>query len=207
MCSACRRQLIVLDAAFTRRPDDRLEAGRGAELAATGPISIVARFAFAEPVRHAIHLLKYGGERARSEWFALELQSLIDPLIRDDILLVPVPLTKRRERLRGFNQSAEITRHLSKLTGAPHDVPLRRIRETRPQVELSGLERIHNVRGAFQAASSLDRRTVILIDDVVTTGATLRECATACLAAGASAVVGLAAASGLADGRGEGPAR
>lgn len=197
MCSACRSRIRYLDSSRTVSVSVQGD-GAGATCARTVPI--VARFVFAEPVRHAIHLIKYRGERARSEWFAAELRALIEPWADDNALVVPVPLTKRRERNRGFNQSAEIALRLSKLAGvACNPAALRRVRETQPQVELTGLERIHNVRGAFEAAEPLDGRTVILIDDVATTGSTLRECAAACYAAGALSIVGIAAASGWTD--------
>jgi ComF family protein len=206
MCDACRELLVCIDAPIASRPgaSARSGASRESDLAGTASITVYARFVYAEPVRHAIHLLKYQGERARSEWFADELQALVVPLLRDDLVIAPVPLAGRRERMRGFNQSAEIAQRLSTLTGANYAPFLKRVRDTQPQVELSGLERIHNVRGAFSATASLDRSTVIVVDDVVTTGATLRECARACLAAGAGSVIGIAAASGLTGASGSG---
>lgn len=112
------------------------------------------------------------------------------PELAEVSALVPVPLHPRRLLSRGFNQSREIVRLLS----ARHKLPIRqewlaRVRRTRPQMELSRLERAANIEGAFSAAGQgLAGATVLLCDDIMTTGATLEECARALTAAGARAV-------------------
>lgn len=187
LCAMCSERLVDLDGPGTREPT-------GTDFS---PFELHARFVYVEPVRRAIHLLKYERQRARSEWFASQLEPLVAPLIDGHSVLQPVPLTSRRQRDRGFNQSTEIARHLSKRLGIPMRDDLSRTRETRPQVELSGLERVANVRGAFRADAQFDGCRVLLVDDVITTGATMRECASACFEAGAESVVGLAIARGL----------
>jgi len=106
-------------------------------------------------------------------------------------LIVPVPLHRSRLRQRGFNQSALIAREVGRLLGRPvaEDL-LRRVRRTRPQVELHASQRAANVRDAFAAveAPALQRKTVLLIDDVLTTLATCEECARVLVDAGAKTV-------------------
>jgi len=107
--------------------------------------------------------------------------------------VVPVPLHASRRRHRGFNQSADLARHL----GLPVVHALRRVRATATQAELPAAQRHRNVRGAFavtRAGRSLAGATVLLVDDVSTTGATLHACAAELKAAGVADVRALTAA-------------
>jgi ComF family protein len=94
-------------------------------------------------------------------------------------ILVPVPLHPNRERERGYNQSSYITRLLSALTHIPiTEHAIERVRETLPQAQCkSKKERLHNIHGAFLVIepSALEGKTIMLVDDVVTTGSTIRE--------------------------------
>jgi ComF family protein len=97
----------------------------------------------------------------------------------DDALLVPVPLHRNRQFSRRYNQSGELTRALSRLTGIPADPALvLRRKNTRQQVGLSGDARARNVAGAFashpDALARLKGRRVIIVDDVITTGSTVK---------------------------------
>lgn len=107
----------------------------------------------------------------------------LPPSIPD--LLIPVPLHPSRLRKRGYNQALELARPLGRRLGIPvrHDV-LRRTRCTGAQTELDAAARVGNVRGAFALASLPAQRHVALVDDVMTTGATLAEAALVLLAAG-----------------------
>jgi ComF family protein len=112
-------------------------------------------------------------------------------------VLVPVPLHRRRERKRGFNQSLVLARALAKswhLEVMPR--ALRRTRFTQSQAKLHAAERWENVEGAFAPARGLhlEMPTIFLVDDVLTTGATMNACAAALKSAGASKVIGLALA-------------
>jgi ComF family protein len=101
--------------------------------------------------------------------------------------MIPMPLSRNRQRERGFNQALEIARPLSRWTGvrlAPRIVA--RIRDTPPQASLPWRDRARNIRGAFTVTdSAVSGRRVVVIDDVMTTGASLAELARALKSAGA----------------------
>jgi ComF family protein len=99
------------------------------------------------------------------------------------LVLLPVPLSKRRLRARGHNQSAVFATMLSQWTGLPIDTGLRRIRPTTPQTSLDRRHRRQNVSGAFAWTGNTPRRA-LLVDDVATTYSTLSECAATLRAAG-----------------------
>jgi competence protein ComFC len=106
-------------------------------------------------------------------------------------LIVPVPLHVRRARERGFNQSAVLAREIGRLRGIPVETrALRKIRNAPPQTSLERAGRLANIRGAYRAVhpERVRGRTLMLVDDVYTTGATLRECAAVLDAAGAKEV-------------------
>lgn len=113
--------------------------------------------------------------------------------------LIPVPLHPNRRRWRGFDQAELICDEIARHTGlAVWREAITRVRDTPPQVEVSGSDRRENVQGAFVAASRSKVRgaSVILVDDVITTGATMEECALVLRRAGAAAVYGLAVTRG-----------
>jgi ComF family protein len=107
---------------------------------------------------------------------------------------MPVPLHKKRLRQRGFNQALLLAYGISKKYGLTLSFDnLARTRHTKPQVELSGKDRIANVAGAFslRRPEMLAGRSVVLVDDVFTTGATLNECSRVLKDAGATRVMAL----------------
>lgn len=102
-------------------------------------------------------------------------------------MLVPVPLGKARLRERGYNQAALLAEGMAAWMDA--DVQpdwLRRIRHTEQQALLGALQRRANVYGAFEAEAAVEGKRICLVDDVVTTGCTVRACADALEAKGAS---------------------
>jgi len=106
-------------------------------------------------------------------------------------LILPVPLHPRRLRQRGFNQALLLARRISRVHSIPLDfTALQRTRLAQPQTQLSGAERLKNIRGAFEVlrpAAVADKK-ILLIDDVFTTGATVQECAKVLLKSGAKRV-------------------
>ncbi len=158
---------------------------------------------YEDPLRTAIHALKYEGKRQLAAplgqlllaTYRRQMQGAA--LARFDAVL-PVPLHPRRQTERGYNQSALLARELSRGAGLPllADALLRR-RDTPQQVGLDPPARRANVAGVFACPTdhaALEGKTLLLIDDVCTTGATLAACAGALRAAGARAVWGLALA-------------
>ena len=104
-------------------------------------------------------------------------------------MIVPIPMTKRKVRRRGYNQSELLGRTAAKILDVPLETALHKIRETRAQHTLNESERAKNLLGAYQADTALVQgKRILLCDDVLTTGATLREGAKALLQAGAAEV-------------------
>jgi ComF family protein len=134
-------------------------------------------------LRAIVHALKYGARFTVARPLAARLRACGEEVLAGADLVVPVPLHPSRLRQRGFNQAAEIARHL----GVPMQHALRRTRRTPSQADLPASRRHANVRGAFAPAGDalVTGLTVVLVDDVSTTGATLNACAAALLTAGA----------------------
>lgn len=140
-------------------------------------------------LRDAIHAFKYQDEWARSQHLGATLVGVVQSLGGVDAL-VPVPLHPSRLRRRGYNQSALLAKEVSRSLGLPVLNALTRNGQTRPQVGLGAEARQSNVLDAFVATGErLDDMRVALIDDVVTTGATLGECARVLSACGPLDVV------------------
>jgi ComF family protein len=116
-------------------------------------------------------------------------------LNREDAVLVPVPLHWRKEFERGFNQAELLAKEASKILDIPVSKALKRRRSTTPQQSLEKAERFKNLEFAFEGLpTKLRGRSVILVDDVCTSGATLAECAREVRRCGATNVVALTVA-------------
>jgi ComF family protein len=140
-------------------------------------------------LRGAVVQFKYHGEWARAAHLGESLATTIAHLQNVDVL-IPVPLHSTRLRQRGFNQSLLLARHAADQLGVELKEALIRTRRTDAQVSLGAEQRLTNVAGAFAAKSHIPVAglSVVLIDDVVTTGSTLASCAEALKNAGASSV-------------------
>jgi len=138
-------------------------------------------------LREAIHALKYGKRLALADPLGTALANVVsgDPILRAADVLVPVPLHPGRWSERGFNQAEELGRVAARRTAIPLRRLVVRVRPTAPQTELDEEERRRNVRDAFAVSGAAAGLRVLLVDDVVTTGSTLRECARALRRAGA----------------------
>jgi len=152
-----------------------------------------APYLFEGPLMTAIHDLKYGKKSHLAGSLGPLLASYAENWLgpSEGLLVMPVPLHPQRLRERGFNQSLLLARHVASRIGADLDyLSLRRTRFTRPQTQLTSDERRKNVRRAFGIVgnASLKGRSVLLIDDVATTGSTLNECARALKKAGVKEV-------------------
>ena len=148
-----------------------------------------AALAYAFPADVLVQALKFRGELALAPLLGALLAARLERAARVDFVL-PVPLAAARLRARGFNQALEIARHVARAAGARLEPLLaERSRDTASQVELAYAERSKNVRGAFRCERSLAGAAVALVDDVMTTGATLDELAATLKRAGAARVV------------------
>jgi ComF family protein len=140
-------------------------------------------------LHQAIVSFKYEGEWARAEHLGTLLASAFDDLALSTVDgIVPVPLHPNRERERGFNQAAMLAERVGVLVGRPVVMELQRVRDTPHQVGLSAGERSSNVEGAFVATGDVTGRNLVLIDDVLTTGATINAAAKSLATAGAAQV-------------------
>ena len=162
-------------------------------------VRIAARYE--TPLREAIHALKYQDRRELAMPLAryLVATALVAPWRTpagavDGV--IPVPLHERRLAERGYNQSELLAQAFCLRLQLPlRTTWLRRQRSTQSQVGLTAVERQHNMDNAFMATTAVLGQRILLIDDVYTTGATMRACATALRQAGATVVYGLALAA------------
>jgi ComF family protein len=150
--------------------------------------------------RRAIHTLKYGGLSRIADDLAATMARVSLPVARTAVL-VPIPLAPRRLRARGYNQSERLAHHLAGRWGRPVRQPLVRTRDTATQTALTPASRLANVAGAFQlrnancgvpnadSAFPIQQSTLVLVDDVFTTGATLAAAARALQDAGARSIM------------------
>jgi len=165
-------------------------------------LALRSAYYFEGPLRHAVHRFKYREKAALAaplgllmHQFLLSQTSAGIP-VADLAAVVPVPLHGWRQYRRGYNQSELLARELADLLAVETIPLLRRIRHTPPQVQLSARQRTENLKGAFAVnEEALQRpdwqRPVLLVDDVCTTGSTIRECARTLTSRGIKAVYAL----------------
>jgi competence protein ComFC len=180
LCQSCQNQLAAL-------PHIPITA----EMA---PLAgIAATMTHTGLLRQSVHALKYNQGTVLAEPLGIRLAQRLMELQWPVDLIVPVPLSNERLAERGFNQSQLLANELSRNIVIPcMQAALTRTRTTRSQVGLNAAQRQANVAAAFQGdPARLASKTVLVIDDVLTTGATLAACAQAALDAGAVAVYGL----------------
>jgi ComF family protein len=162
LCGLCRRGVRGFDAAYS--------------------------FGFYEDeLRELIHLFKYGRVQPLAKPLG-RLLALALPRDQEFDVIVPMPLHWRKRWQRGFNQSALLASEIGRRSNVPVKNALRRIRPTVTQAGLTNAKRRLNVSGAFRARTTSTGKRVLLVDDVMTTGATAASCARALKIAGASQV-------------------
>jgi ComF family protein len=143
---------------------------------------------YKDNILELVHRFKYAGKLPAGRLLGSMMAARAEDFfkIREYDVIIPVPLHRQRLKQRGFNQSLFLAREIAGTFDMPVDFEsLKRVRDTGPQVSLGGNARRDNVRGAFEAADSVKGKRVLLIDDVLTTGSTVRECARALVAKGA----------------------
>jgi ComF family protein len=169
---------------------------------AASPFSKIWSWAiYDDRLKKYLHLFKYHG--LSDALAALREDIVLFTLKHTDIkecsVIVPVPIHEARHEKRGFNQAAKIASLLSSYYGIPASSLLVKIRDTPPQHSLSRAERAKNVKDAFKPVykNSLRGKSVLLVDDILTTGATMRECARELKKNGAKKVYGFTLSSAL----------
>ena len=200
LCASARSRTLVCDACAAALPRNAhpckvcalpLGAGDRCGHCVMHPPSFdrtLAPLLYEFPIDRLVQSYKYQGLLACAAWFADTMVAGLPDPVRAD-LLVPMPLAPARQRERGFNQSLELARALSRRTSIPLAVDsVRRIRETRPQADLPWADRARNVGGAFDCTRSVADGRIIVVDDVMTTGASLDELARTLKRAGAARV-------------------
>jgi ComF family protein len=141
------------------------------------------------PADRLVHQLKYRGWRGLSAPLGERMARVPWPeSAHEPAVIVPVPTTAKRERERGYNQAELLAREAATASARNVQRLLRRVSGTRTQTDLQPAARAANVAGSFAAASSAEGLHIILVDDVLTTGATAAECARVLSAAGACCV-------------------
>ena len=197
VCAACWRDLDAISAPFC--PLCGISLSRPAPLC---PSCGIRRHCFSFARSHAlfdpglqkiIHMLKYGRKRSLAEPLAGLMATVMsgDSRFENMDALVPVPLHPIRLRVRGYNQSELLASKLSRITGLPVQAgALIRTVNTNSQAKLNLRQRTINVRKAFRirACQRVKNRRIVLVDDVLTTGATVDACAAALLDAGAAEI-------------------
>jgi ComF family protein len=195
-CAACQAQVEALTGPICPCCGDPVADGGLCVNCRTQPPAFQALRSygiFRGPLRNAIHRLKYQKDIGLGEPLSKPLIELYNDLQWGIDVIIPVPLSERRNRERGYNQSGVLSKWLAFDIQKPVvSSALKRTRNTRPQVGLSAEERRHNVEGAFVAdPAHVKGKRILLIDDVTTTGSTISACAQTLQTAGASAVFGL----------------
>ncbi|HMW18791.1 MAG TPA: ComF family protein [Accumulibacter sp.] len=155
-----------------------------------------AAYVYDFPVDRLVQSFKYGHRLMLGKYFGRQLVELASGLTFERI--IPLPLHPLRLRQRGFNQALELARPISRASGVPLDTrSCQRSRATVAQAELPWRERARNVRGAFACTTDLTGQRVLLVDDVMTTGASVDELARTVKLHGASEVTVLVLARAL----------
>jgi len=154
---------------------------------------------FDSPVQDALHTMKYRRNVGIGDALAVHMKDFVDALQWNAQVIVPVPLGKKRLKERGYNQVGLVARPLAYEMGMQYSPEaLWKIRETRSQVGLNISQRRENVHNAYQANPAVvKRKSILLMDDVATTGSTIQSCSDALLSAGARDVYVLTVARAL----------
>ncbi len=191
VCNSCWSKITAV------KLDDAVYRDTLSKLTGSGHVSgLVSAYYFDEqgPLQAIIHQLKYGGMTSLGVVLGKRLGAAMQSYDLQGCGLVPVPLHATKLRERGYNQSAYICKGISEVTGSEvFPKLLKRTRYTQSQTKLSMDERRENVSEAFAAhpsfASAVHDRTFLLVDDVITTGATIDACAKVLIEHGAKRVV------------------
>ena len=197
LCFSCAQSLRRVD------PEDAVYQQTLAALAANGSIDqLRAPFYFekAGALQELLHQLKYNGMTRVGRLVGAEIAKTLDGLaLSEDALIVPVPLHRTKFRERGYNQADYVGRGIAGALGLRVlSRAVHRTVYTKSQTKLDSVQRAKNVEGVFKLANGaedlLRGKTILLVDDVITTGATIRSCALALREANPASIVACAVA-------------
>ena len=191
LCNDCLRSLPRLDVACPRCAMPSAMGQLCGQCLKTPPYfdSTLAALRYAFPTDQLVLGLKYGARLPLASLLGDLLGSILPLHTGIPDLLIPMPLHRTRLAERGFNQALEIARRLTSISGKPICTDgIVRIRDTAKQADLPADRRRANVRGAFECRDDLSGMTVAIVDDVMTTGASLNELARTLKRAGATSV-------------------
>jgi ComF family protein len=197
ICDDCLSKVVYIKTPICRvcgKPRDKYFAGDLCEDCSreSMPFEIARSVVLYDgAMKEAIHKFKFEGKRSLSlplgEFLVDYLKRGYIPVKKIDAI-IPLPLSKKRERQRGYNQSELLAREVAKHFSVDIDSSsLRKVKDITPQFELSRKDRLSNVKGAFRS-SPLKEKSILLVDDIFTTGATVREASRALKEAGAASV-------------------
>ncbi len=199
LCTACADDLPRLPADYCPRcalPTPAGEVCGRCLRQAPHYDAALAAFRYAFPVDRLIQTFKYDRRLALADYFGRRLAALATTCTAE--VIVPLPLHKLRLRERGFNQALELARPVSRARAIAIDAhSCQRVRHTPSQAALPWRERAANVRGAFHCTTDFSGRRILLVDDVMTTGASLDEMARTLKLHGAAHVTVLVVARAL----------
>jgi ComF family protein len=202
-CPACRSAVSVQGGWCSRCLPESVplrELPPGGQRSAALDICLTI-FPYDGAVKHLLHKLKFQPDPKAACYFAWLLENKVNwAKLHGPELVAPVPLSVQRLAKRGFNQTELLFKPWCEAHGYIWADTLVRNRDTLPQWQLSPIERRQNIKGAFAVTQPelVQGKTVLLVDDILTTGYTMAECARTLKKAGAKAVCGLALASGAA---------
>ena len=197
LCDQCEDELVPLSRFSMERCQlcgRPLSKGTACTLCAEWPEGVIAfaRYAhfYVKPVRGLIHHLKYRGVYRLRDWMGMQLaNTFIAECFELPDVIIAVPMNQKRLLERGFNHSDVLAQALGKQLDVPVlNGAIERVRYTKQQAQLSKLKRMKNVQGAFWANDRVNEKSILLVDDVLTTGNTAIACALALKQAGAKRV-------------------
>jgi ComF family protein len=203
LCSKCQQEIITIESPFCPKCKRLTQNGQFCRNCRknyylTG-IIIAGHFKFG-PLREAIHTYKYDGVFGLEKIFRrLLICRLKGRLPKGEKVIIPIPLHRQKEVKRGFNQAERLAKLIAKDLNLPIETKIiKRIKETRPQINLKREERFKNIKDAFKIINQekVENKTVLLVDDVTTTGMTLNEAAKVLRKAGAKEIWGVVIAQG-----------